>query len=260
MPKSCRPRSARAERSVGNERRRRGVAMLHIGTSGWSFPEWRDHFYPRDLPQKQWLEYYAQRFTTVELNAAFYRMPSAPAIATWRNAAPPGFLFSVKASQRLTHRRDAPSLVEVERFIARLEALGDRLGPFLFQFPPTRKRDDAWLHAYLDALPSGNRYAFEFRHASWFQGDALALLQEHGIALVTSDYTEAAAQAVRTASFGYVRFRGPAGADEPYTEAALRAVHAQLQRLFHADEGVFIYFHHGLSGVADAARATTLLH
>ena len=228
--------------------------MLRIGTSGWSFPEWRGHFYPRDLPQKQWLAFYAERFTTVELNAAFYRVPRDSVIASWRDEVPRGFSFSVKASQRLTHRREAPSIVEVEWFVAKLEALGDRLGPFLFQFPPTRKRDETWLHAYLDALPSGNRYAFEFRHASWFHEQVFAALKERDVALVTSDYTDAASTAVRTAGFGYTRFRGPSGEDEPYAKEALAASYARLERLFPDPSEVYIYFHHGLSGVADAAR------
>jgi len=228
--------------------------LLHVGTSGWSFAEWRDHFYPRDVPQKQWLGYYAERFSTVELNAAFYRMPTEAAIASWRDSVPPGFVFSVKASQRLTHRREAPTAADIEWFIEKIEALGNRLGPFLFQFPPTRKRDDDWLEAYLEALPAGCRCAFEFRHPSWYDDTIYEALAERGVALAMSDHPGAAMADVRTADFGYMRFRGPEGNDEPYTDEALAAARTRIERLFEDLLDVYVYFHHGINGFADAAR------
>ncbi|TAM91866.1 DUF72 domain-containing protein [bacterium] len=226
--------------------------MLHVGTSGWSFTEWRNHFYPHEISQKQWLAYYAQRFSTVELNAAFYRTPSDMTVASWRDGAPHGFLFSVKASQRLTHRRDAPTVVDVERFITKMEALGDHLGPFLFQFPPTHKRNDTWLRAYLGALPSGCRYAFEFRHPSWYDDAVFTALEERGVVLVTSDHPGAALETVRTADFGYVRLRGPAGNDERYPPQELDTVVHRVQQLFDPACDVYVYFHHGIAGIQDA--------
>ncbi|TAM76967.1 DUF72 domain-containing protein [bacterium] len=226
--------------------------MVHVGTSGWSFTQWRDHFYPHELSQKQWLAYYARHFSTVELNAAFYRVPSDATIAGWRDGVPGGFLFSVKASQRLTHRREAPTIVDVEWFVTRLEALGDRLGPFLFQFPPTRKRDDEWLRAYLAALPAGSRYAFEFRHPSWYDDAIFTALKERGVALVMSDHPGAASEAVRTTDFGYVRLRGPAGNDERYPPEELDAALRRIQRLFDPACDIYVYFHHGVAGIQDA--------
>ncbi|MDE2571891.1 MAG: DUF72 domain-containing protein [bacterium] len=228
--------------------------MLRLGTSGWSYREWRGVLYTAGMPQTLWLQRYAQTFSTVELNAAFYRLPAAGSIDGWREGVPSGFAFAVKASQYLTHRRTPPAATEIESFITHMARLGDRLGPLLFQFPPTRKRDDGWLEAYLAALPAGGQYAMEFRHASWHDDGVYAMLERRGIALCLADQGGAEMPCVRTAGFGYARFRGYEGEPRRYPPKTLDAAIARIAALFDPAEETFIYFHHGVAGLEDALR------
>lgn len=226
--------------------------MLRIGTSGWSFKEWRGAFYPPDLAPARWLAYYASHLSTVELNAAFYRMPAADTIHGWYRGVPDGFTFSVKAPRLLTHRREPPSRAELERFVQAMAALDDRLGPLLFQFPPARKRDDDWLLDYLEALPSGHRYVFEFRHASWYDQAIYEALAQSRVALCLHDQGGVTMAEVQTASFGYVRFRGYEGGPNHYPIELLDAAREHILALFGRKADVYVYFHHGVAGVQDA--------
>src|SRR5206468_1995324 len=142
---------------------------LRVGTSGWVYRHWRGDFYPADLPQKRWFAWYAERFDTAEINATFYRLPSQAAVAAWREAAPPGFVYAWKASRFITQAKklrdpDAP----LERVYAPMLALGDKLGPALFQLPPQLRLDLPRLEAFLAALPDGRRHVIEFRDKSWY--------------------------------------------------------------------------------------------
>jgi uncharacterized protein YecE (DUF72 family) len=168
-----------------------GERTVRIGCSGWNYASWKDEFYGGKAP-REWLRHYAQHFDTVEVNSTFYRLPLESSVARWVAETPPDFLFSVKASRYLTHVKRLTDLDEgVRRFYERLAPLAGtpKLGPVLWQLPPTFRRDDARLAAALAALPAG-RHAFEFRHASWFADPVYELLRARGAALVIADRPE----------------------------------------------------------------------
>ena len=180
-----------------------------IGCSGWNYPHWRQTVYPKGLPARRWLEYYATLFETVEVNNTFYRLPSRSAVANWVEQTPPGFLFTIKASRFLTHMKRLTDMGDgVERFYERLEPLVEspKLGPVLWQLPERFHRNDERLASALRRLPPG-RHCFEFRHPSWFVPDVYALLREHGVALVIGDHPERAFQTYElTTGWTFVRF------------------------------------------------------
>jgi uncharacterized protein YecE (DUF72 family) len=189
-----------------------------IGCSGWNYADWRGTFYPQGEPQRRWLELYAQRFDTVEVNNTFYRLPRREAVAAWAQQTPAGFSFAVKASRYLTHIKRLTDVTEgVSRFYERIEPLIEvgKLGPVLWQLPGNFQRDDERLRGWLDALPDG-RHTIEFRHESWFRAPVMRALRERGVALTIGDHPERPFQTLEaTASWRFVRFhyghRGRAG-------------------------------------------------
>jgi uncharacterized protein YecE (DUF72 family) len=181
---------------------------IRIGTSGFSYKEWKGSFYPEDLPASEMLRHYAAKFSSVEINNTFYRMPSASVLASWAEQVPDGFTFALKASQRITHRsRLKDSADSVEFFFRVAATLGDRLGPVLFQLPPNLKRDLPRLRDFLPLLPAGSRAAFEFRHESWFDEEVYAALREARAALCVAEDENLATPLVPTTSWGYLRLR-----------------------------------------------------
>jgi len=227
---------------------------LRAGTSGYSFKEWKGSFYPADIKAGDMLASYAGRLPTVELNATFYRMPKREVIEGWAAQVPDAFRFAVKASRRITHSKRLADVGEELGFLlGNLEALGDKLGPVLFQLPPNLKRDDARLAAFLERLPEGTRAALEVRHASWLDEDVYAALRARGLALVAAD-VDSGLQVPRvdTAPFAYLRLRRDA-----YDDEALRQWIARLDGL---DEA-WVYFKHEDEGVgARLARRLLELH
>jgi uncharacterized protein YecE (DUF72 family) len=194
---------------------------VRIGTSGYSYKQWRGNFYPEKLKPAEMLGFYAARFDSVEINNTFYRMPSAELLQHWAAQVPGGFAFVLKAPQRITHiKRLQPTSAEDVQHLWRIASqLGARLGPLLFQTPPFLKKDAGRLREFLASLPEGCRAAFEFRNASWADDEVHALLRERNAALCAADVDEEAAPKpiVATARWGYLRLRR---AD--YDEAALR--------------------------------------
>ena len=182
-----------------------------VGTSGWSYKEWKGSFYPPKLPQDEMLGFYASRFPTVEVNNSFYRIPSEKALAGWSEQVPPDFRFVLKASRRITHNsRLADEDGSLEYFLRAVNPLGERLGPTLFQLPPTFKKDSERLRGFLARLPQRWMAALEFRHASWFDDEVYDLLRSHDVPLVAVDEDETegkGAPLVPTASWGYFRLR-----------------------------------------------------
>jgi uncharacterized protein YecE (DUF72 family) len=222
-----------------------GEQPVHIGCSGWNYRAWRGDLYPVGAPARVWLELYAQRFDTVEVNATFYRLMSRAAVAHWVAQTPTGFVFAVKASRYLTHVKRLANMREgVSRFYERIEPLIDagRLGPVLWQLPETFARDDDRLSRALEALPAG-RHAFEFRHPSWFTPDVYALLRARDAALVAADHpARPSAVDEATASWRYVRFHfGARGRRGNYSATELDAWAARL-RAWRAGSEVFAYF------------------
>jgi uncharacterized protein YecE (DUF72 family) len=156
-----------------------------IGTSGWNYPHWRGRFYPRGLPADEWLTYYAGQFPTVEVNYTFYRLPERRTFVAWHAAAPRRFIFALKASRFITHvRRLRDARGPVGRLLTRARPLAQALGPILFQLAPTFACDEERLAAFLARLPSGRRYAVEFRHESWHREPVYRLLRRHGVVRV----------------------------------------------------------------------------
>ena len=199
--------------------------VVRIGCSGWNYKSWRDEFY-EGKPARLWLQHYARRFDTVEVNNTFYRLPLASSVAAWVAQTPPGFLFTVKASRYLTHIKRLGDMEQgVRRYYERIEPLvrSPKLGPVLWQLPPTFRRNDDRLAYALERLPAG-RHCFEFRHASWFAEPVYGLLRAHGAALVIGDRPEVKSfQAhVFTAPWTFVRFHyGSRGRRGNYSEREL---------------------------------------
>lgn len=203
------------------------MSALRIGCSGWNYAHWRDGvFYPPRLPPRGWLEFYAQHFDTVEVNATFYRLPRPTAVANWVETSPPGFCFAVKSSRYLTHiKRLRDEGDGIRRFYDCIDALvrSPKLGPVLWQLPENFRRDDKRLARALSRLPAG-RHCFEFRHASWFVEEVYELLRCHGVALVIGDHPQRPFQTYElTADWTFVRLHaGTRGRAGNYSERELQ--------------------------------------
>lgn len=182
---------------------------LFVGTSGYSYKEWKGIFYPEKLPAAKMLPFYAEHFNTVEINNTFYRMPSPNVLTQWAEQVPADFAFVLKAPQRLTHFQQLRLVDDSADYFANTAAtLGARLGPLLFQLPPTLKKDVPRLRDFVAALPGSPRMAFEFRHASWFDDEVYQLLSAAQAALCAADTDAAPITALQeTANWGYVRLR-----------------------------------------------------
>ena len=222
---------------------------VHVGTSGYNYPEWRGSFYPSGLRAAAMLPYYAERFETVEINATFYRMPTAATLTGWDAATPSGFVFTLKAPQRITHMRRLRDIDEPLRVLCdTARVLGDKLGPLFFQLPPNFKKDTGRLHDLLAQMPSDLRCAFEFRHASWFADDVYAALRTRDAALCVADTEDGHTPDEATASWGYYRLR-----NVDYPDAELAAWAAALTRPGRRE--VFCYFKHEDTGTGPALAA-----
>jgi uncharacterized protein YecE (DUF72 family) len=226
--------------------------QLHVGTSGYSYKEWKGSFYPDDLSDKEMLAFYGRRLDAVEINNTFYRLPNASVLEAWAAQVPASFRFSIKASRRITHftRLKEEAREPTEYLLSAVASLGDRLGVLLFQLPPNLKKDTARLASYLDVLPRATRAAFEFRHESWKDGEVHELLRRHGAAIVCADTEEAGADEpiVATAPWGYLRLRRPTYGDR---DLERWAGHVRGQ----AWERAFVFFKHEDEGAGPAMAA-----
>jgi len=229
---------------------------VRIGCSGWNYAHWRNGvFYPPRCPARRWLEFYAERFPTVEINATFYRLPRVDVVAHWVEQTPDGFVFAVKVSRYLTHVKRLRDLGPgLERFLERIEPLlrSPKLGPLLWQLPPTFRADHARLAEALARLPGGLRHCFEFREPSWFVPETYALLREHGAALVIADRPQVNwFQAHElTADWTFVRFHGGSrGRRGNYSDGELREW-AERLRAWSRTHEVFAYFNNDWEGFA----------
>ena len=227
--------------------------QFFVGTSGYSYKEWKGSFYPEKLPQAQMLPYYAERFAAVEINSSFYRMPSATDLESWAEQVPKGFRFAFKAPQTITHRKRLKNAEEAtEFFLQATAALGARRGPLLFQLHPSFKKDLPRLEAFLSTLGKGALAAFEFRHESWFDDEVFDCLRASRCALCVADAEDLpAADLVSTASWGYVRLRR-----DEYTDASL----AQWIKRMKAQgwDQAFVFFKHEDTGAGPKLAARFL--
>jgi uncharacterized protein YecE (DUF72 family) len=227
---------------------------VHVGCSGWVYPHWRERFYPKGVPQRRWLAYYAEHFDTVEINNTFYRLPKPAAVEGWVEQSRPDFTFAVKVSRYMSHIKRL-TMVEtgLKRFYEPLEPLvhSGKLGPVLWQFPGNFHRDLDRLSGALEALPPG-RHAFEFRHESWFTDDVYALLGEHGAALVIGDESSRWVKTphVRTTDWTYVRFHhGTRGRHGNYSASEVERWARRISQ-WRRDTEVFAYFNNDWEGYA----------
>jgi len=217
---------------------------VHVGTSGWQYDHWRDRFYPADVRQAGWLEFYADQFATVESNSAFYRLPARATFASWAARTPDDFLWAVKVSRYLTHvkRLGAPG-EPVARFLDRAKGLGRKLGPALLQLPPQLPANQDRLRATLEAFPPGVRVAVEFRHDSWWTDETRRLLEEHGAALCLADRGGPTTPLWATTDWAYIRFHhGTAAPTSCYGRTALATWVERIRDHWAADAGVYAYF------------------
>ena len=217
---------------------------LHVGTSGYSYKEWKGNFYPEDLPAKEMLSYYSRRLPAVEINNTFYRLPQASMIENWKAQVPDDFRFSIKATQRITHIKRLNNCAEETKYLLETAALLEqRLGVVLFQLPPNAKKDVDRLKVFLELLPNETRAAFEFRHESWLDDEIREVLRAKDCALVVSDTDEKPlTEIISTAAWGYLRLRRTNYEEKDLVEWMKRVQHEKWNDAFiffkHEDEGI----------------------
>ena len=234
------------------------MTTFWIGTSGYNYKGWKGPFYPAEIAEPEMLRYYAQRFSTVELNYTFYRMANVRTLQGWAKETPEVFHFTLKAPRRITHDlqlRDAAD--PLTYFCETAQALKQRLGAFLFQLPPFLKRDLSRLEDFLHQMPPGFRPAFEFRHPSWFADDVYECLRRFDAALCIAEHEDRSAPFEPTANFGYFRLRRP-----DYSDADLAAWAQRLEDAAARWTDVFVYFKHEEAGKGPlyASKLSELLH
>ncbi len=217
------------------------MASLYSGTSGFAYSSWKPDFYPADVPSKKFLSYYASRLNAVEINYTFRRLPSAATLENWVNTTPAGFLFAPKAHMRITHIQKLKKAEFTDLFFKTIDPLrsAGRLGPVLFQLPPSFRCDLEVLGQFLDALPSDFRCAFEFRHASWLADPVYELLQKHSVALCLAESEKLVVPEVITAPFVYSRLR-----KEEYSPEDREEIAGRVGQLLAQGRDTYVFFKH----------------
>lgn len=232
---------------------------LRIGTSGWQYPYWKEAFYPAAIPQARWLEYYATRFSTVEVNNTFYRLPPAETFASWAARTPDDFVIAMKASRFLTHMKRLREPEEpVGRMMERIEPLGSKLGPILLQLPPNFKIDLDAIDAALSCFPRGVKVAVEQRNPTWFVEEYADVLRRHNAASCIAVSPDRDTPVWRTADWGYARFHE--GQKRPFTTYGKKTLSTWADRLgeLFSDAPLFVYFDNDTNACAPR-NAKTLL-
>lgn len=236
---------------------------IRIGTSGWHYPHWVGPFYPVGTSASDFLLYYAESLDTVEINNTFYSLPDRKTVQAWRASVPRGFRFACKASRYITHMKKLKDPAKsIRRFFRAIEPLGAFLGPILFQLPPRWHRDTGRLEAFLEALPSGYRYAFEFRDPDWFADEVIQVLADHKAAFCIYELAGRKSPITVTADFVYVRLHGPGRAYQgEYDGRTLRGWARRFKRWLGESRDVWCYFDNDERGYAatDALRLRTMV-
>ncbi len=230
------------------------MSEVRVGCSGWNYSHWRKLIYPKGLPAKAWLEYYATLFDTVEINNTFYRLPTVSAVRGWAERSPRGFLFAVKMSRYITHIKRLTGLEQgIPLFYSRIAPLArsPKMGPMLWQLPPTFKRDDERLAQALAALPEG-RHCLEFRHPTWYVPEIYELLRRYGVALVIPDSPKYPFRQIElTADWTFVRFHyGTRGRGGNYSESEIREWTDRIAAWSADGTDVFAYYNNDWEGYA----------
>jgi len=226
---------------------------IYIGTSGWTYPHWQKAFFPKELPSADRLHFYAERFNSVEVNTTFYGTPKKETVRAWRDAVPSSFQFSIKASRFITHNKKLlePRKSSIKLFRA-IEPIAEQTTAILFQLPPWFARDEMRLRTFLGKMPSTYRYAFEFRHSTWFCDKVYDVLHEAQAALCRWDLKGKLSPAVMTADWVYVRLHGPTARAYrgSYPAATLRRWRDHARRWKKAKKDVLFYFDNDEKGYA----------
>lgn len=227
-------------------------AGVRIGCSGWVYPHWRGDFYPEKLPVKRWFEFYAEQFDTVEINNSFYRLPKAETFEAWRKQAPPGFRYTVKANRFLTQAKKLKDCAEpIARMMAPVRALGEALGPILYQLPPRFRVNLDRLDEFLGLLPKDVTHVFEFREKSWLTEEMLAVLDRHGVSFCTHDMPGLESPRWAVGPIAYVRFHGGQGKYwGRYSDEALLGWAGWIAEQARGGRDVWAYFNNDIGGAA----------
>ena len=225
---------------------------IHIGTSGWSYTHWKENFYPLKLPRNHWLNFYAGVFPTVEVNTTFYRAPLESTTKKWSHDVPENFHFAIKASQYITHRKRLNDCEEsLDFFYKSIEKLHPKIGPVLFQLPPSFSIQMERLETFLALLKPDYKYTFEFRHASWFVEEIYRLLAKHKIALCITDLNGSLSPEEITADFIYIRLHGPHKAyQDTYGPTKLKVWKKKIEHWLKLKKEVYCFFDNDEKGYA----------
>jgi uncharacterized protein YecE (DUF72 family) len=229
---------------------------LHIGTSGWVYPHWKEVFYPAGLPQRRWLEYYAGQFDSTEINASFYRLPTRETVEKWQAIAGKGFYFCPKISRFITHAKKLNDPEQaVPRFFDVFGAIAKSTGPILIQLPPMlgfKEEKATRFFSYLHHNYKDFRFSLEARHASWMEKSSVALLKKYDIGWVIAESgTRFASAELVTARHIYLRFHGPDGHyDTSYSKAVLKTYADKCLRWKEKGYAVWVFFNNDLHGYA----------
>jgi len=228
------------------------LSEIRIGTSGWHYKHWVGNLYPPKLSPAKMLGWYRERFDTVEINNSFYRLPSEAALHSWRDSTPANFQFAVKGSRFLTHMKKLKDPAEgLAKFFARMDLLREKLGPILFQLPPNFELNLARFETFLGALPSGHRYAFEFRNPSWNSPDVFQLLRKNNSAYCIFHLAGFQSPAEITADFTYIRLHGPGGKYQgSYNDETLRGWASEIRDWRRISKDIYVYFDNDEAGYA----------
>ena len=228
------------------------TGKVHIGCSGWIYRHWRERFYPPKLAQHRWFAFYAETFDTVELNTSFYHLPRAESFTKWRDQAPPGFRYAVKAPRFITHMKKLKDCAEpVGEFLGRARNLGPAIGPILYQLPPRWAFNRERLEAFFDLLPSDLTHVFEFREKSWLVAETLQLLDRYGASFCVQDMAGSATERWAVGRIAYVRFHGGVGKYwGRYSDETLLSWSDWIAEQARGGRPVWCYFNNDIDGHA----------
>jgi len=225
--------------------------QFRIGTSGWHYEHWKKVFYPEELPKSRWLEHYAEHFDTVELNNTFYHLPKQQTVVNWNKRVPEDFLYTVKASRYITHIKRLKDIDEpLETFLQRAALLKDKLGPVLYQLPPSLHKDLDLLSNFAKRLPKKTINVFEFRHKSWYCDETWQLLARLGLTLCVHDLGGSATPRLATSDVIYIRFHGPQRYSGCYPDKELQDWADWIRESTAKAKHVFAYFNNDIGGHA----------
>ncbi len=225
---------------------------IRIGTSGWYYDHWRELFYPAGLAKSKWFEHYAQHFDTVEINNTFYHQPKEKSVQRWHELAPAGFRYAVKANRYITHIKKLKNCSEeLKRFFDNINLLKHKLGPVLYQLPPSLHKDPERLEAFIKMLPKKKDAVFEFRHKSWYSADIYELLGKYNIGFCIHDMPGKESPRTVTSDIIYIRFHGTTGRYSGcYPKSALQDWAGWINEQTKHARAIYVYFNNDAHGHA----------